>query len=326
MVFMVAESIVSALQKVVNLPRDGNDSLLFQGKELPIVEENFSVLSSSIIERELFFIDGGQAELLVASNFVLGFVRIVALGFKGKKKTVVDKREAYVLVTSSGLSGSIIYSAKVFAVKGDVSGLVPEVITVDSEDQMFRSGVQRAPIAKLVGMTRHFLELGLARDISIKFPESVTVMDGTLDANYPNEAKLVADLSSNVCALAKSSSLFTSGGGSPTVVLSKICPFKGNPWIYSFSNSLHFVKLHPKSNHIFRFSGLSESAALLLELSSDPIFLGYPYGLILVDRLARISEKEKSRLRAQFLLRKELAGLKEFLATQDAHGILDQMG
>ncbi|MBT4446910.1 hypothetical protein HOA92_07400 [archaeon] len=326
MEFMVAESIVSALKQVATIPLNQNDSLLFQGKQLPINSDDFSPLQNLNLEKEVFFIDGGQAELLVASNFVLAYLRVAAVGFKGLKKTAIETFEAYVLVSASGNNGSIVYSAKLFDVKGKASSLVDnELLKVNSEDQLFRSGIGRAPITKLVSMTRRFLELGLAKEISSK-EGSVVVLDGTLDARYPGEEKIVSLLPENVVALAKSSQLFTASGGSPTVSLSKLSPFLESAWIHSFDSHLHFVKLHPKSNHIFRFSGSKEYAALLIELSTDPIFLGYPYPLILVDRLARVSDREKSRLRSQFLLRKDLSELREFLATSDAHGILDRVG
>ena len=99
------------------------------------------------------------------------------------------------------------------------------------------------------------------------------------------------NLQEKVSALAKTSSLFTVLGNSPVILLNKIGPI-GN-WNYQLESKTHFVKLHPKAKHVFRFEGNLTCLFSLVEQSSDATFLGYPYGLVLVDKMARISNSEK---------------------------------
>ncbi len=321
------QDILEALSTLTMRKYAANDALLYKNKQLAIDSNNFETINSATDNKELFFIDGGQAELLLAGNFVLSFIRICALGMKDNKKTVIDTRECYVLVKATGESGRISYSSEVFDVRGNVAQLLDSnVLTVDSNDTKLRSGNSRAPITKIVNMARRFMELGLAKEIAAKNTESFVLLDGSLDAKYPKEDEIIASLPNNISALAKTNSLFTVGGSSPTVLLSQLDPNSNESWVYSFQEQLHFVKLNPKAQHVFRFDGNTNILFSLLKQSSDPIFLGYPYGLILVDKLARVSEKEKSQLKAQFLLRKDLAHLKEHLASSNAHEILDRIG
>jgi hypothetical protein len=60
--------------------------------------------------------------------------------------------------------------------------------------------------------------------------------------------------------------------------------------------------------------------------SSDALFLGYPYGLIAVDKLARVSNEEKRSMTMNILLRAENKDILEYLSTTNAHDILDRLG
>lgn len=77
---------------------------------------------------------------------------------------------------------------------------------------------------------------------------------------------------------------------------------------------------------MFRFTGNKNFLPPLVENSGDALFLGYPYGLIAVDKFARISNEEKKNLRMNILLKAENKEIAEYLSTTDAHGILDNMG
>lgn len=322
------QRIITELQEICASKKGKEDSLLYKGQSLNIDISNFNGIEPKDSEKELCFIDGGQTELLVAGNFALQYLRVAAVSFIGLKKQKILRLQAYCLTKTKVLEGEISYSASLYFDGSEIEGvnLNPEELTVSSTNELVRSGGQRASITKLGGIVRRFLELKLAKKISSDNPESYVILDGCLDARYPGEKKIIDSLPSNVSALAKTTQLFTVHGGSPTVYLSEICSIKNSNWVYSFTNNLHFAKLNPKSRHVFRFDGDKEILNYLLPQCSDPIFLGYPYGLILVDKLARVSEQEKSRLRSKFLLRKDLTFLKDQLASQDAHEILDGVG
>ena len=186
-------------------------------------------------------------------------------------------------------------------------------LQISSTDSSIRIGQERAPISKVANIARRFAELALAS----KQPNSI--LDGTLEQTYNNEYKY----HSNFSALAKSSSLFTASGNSPTILLNKLSP--EGCWNYELTEKTSFVKLNENSKHVFRFEGNKQLLSALKTNSTDALFLGYPYGLVLADQLARVSNSEKRTLRAKFLLNKENQEIINYLSTTNAHIIIDKL-
>lgn len=286
-------------QHLQSFPED--DTIIFNNKLYPINKDNFSPITSH--NTEITFIDGGQAEIAKAANFCLSIIRIAAVTFPTKK---ITKKEFYLLTTFKNNT----YHSKIF---GDI--LINEQdLTIDSRDNSIRIGKERAPINKVANMARRFAELSLAKQ------HNNVILDGTLEATYPNEEKYLPNCSS----LAKSSSLFTVTGNSPIVLLNKLGP--ENCWYYSLNEQTSFVKLHSKAKHVFRFEGDKELIPSLINNSTDPLFLGYPYGLLLVDKLARVSNEERNTLRLKFILNNDNKEIVNYLQTTNAHSILDNIG
>ncbi len=59
----------------------------------------------------------------------------------------------------------------------------------------------------------------------------------------------------------------------------------------------------------------------LAENSQDPVFLGYPYGLVDADKNARVSNAEKGFLRTVFSSKIDLEKYNQL----DAHDVLDKI-
>jgi len=111
------------------------------------------------------------------------------------------------------------------------------------------------------------------------------------------------------------------------------------PLVHSTTSShqadIAFLKLHEKTQHVFRFEIYKEQnelindvIALLKQQSHDPVFFGYPYGLIQADAFARITNKEKEYVLTKFLARfgNDFQKLKKYMTAIDAHSILDSIG
>jgi len=293
-----------------------DDSLIFNNKVIKIDKNNFSEIKEENNKRKIAFIDGGQAEILSAGNFCLSFIRIGALVYQDNKMIKDYQHEFYLLTTAKYQNNDLTYESKIFT---NTPSLIYEAdLTISSNDPSIRNGIERAPISKVSSMARRFAELSLAK----KVEADIIVVDGTLEPTFRNEEKYL-DLPENVCSLAKSSSLFTASGNSPVVLLNRIglhgC------WNYLIEDDSFFVKLHPRSKHVFRFMGNKDFLTALTENSRDALFLGYPYGLIAVDRFARVSSSEKKNMLASFLLRNENKNLSDYLSTINAHDILDRI-
>ena len=118
-----------------------------------------------------------------------------------------------------------------------------------------------------------------------------------------------------ICALSKTCELFTDKGNSILSLLNEIQPDK--EWYYypitktNQKYEILFIKLNEKSKYIFRLDVLNKDMgkveqvlSLLKSNSKDPVFLGYPYGLIEADRFARISNEELELLKTKFMIQK----------------------
>ena len=318
------------------------DHLLFNSSILSISQDNFQeippLFDQTSEKKTIAFIDGGQAEIMAAGNLSVSFIRAVALVFKGMQKIQVVKREFFLLSSALYTSGDIFYQGKIFGDKIFGEKIIEEQdLFVSSHDSSLQQGWERASISKLANMARRFSELALASEV----PADIVVLDGTLDPGFTNEEKYLPQRNAQqkttplsdvahgipqekiIGALAKSSSLFTSSGNSPVVLLNKL---RQGVWQYHVNAATCFVKLHAAANHVFRFVGNRGALLYLVEHSQDAAFLGYPYGLILADRLARVSNEERTSLRLKLLLDQENKEIRDYLQTSNAHDILDSLG
>ncbi|MBU0470676.1 MAG: hypothetical protein KKA62_00550 [Nanoarchaeota archaeon] len=306
------------LRRVLN-NFNSEDSLIYNNRIITISKNNFSPLPSIYSpewnNKSVAFIDGGQAEIISAGNFCLSFIRVGALIFQGNKKIKDHKQEFYLLTTGKYYNQDLFYESKIFGDK-----MIEEAdLLISSTDSSIKSGLERAPVSKVANMARRFAELSLAEEIDADF----VVLDGILEPTFKNEEKYLLG-SDKICSIAKSSSLFTVSGNSPVVLLNKLGP--QDCWSYLIDNDSHFVKLNERGKHVFRFMGDKAVLPFLKENSQDALFLGYPYGLIAVDRFVRVSNEEKNSLRIKFLLREENKEITEYLNTSNAHDLLDNLG
>ncbi len=293
------------------------DTIIFNNQHYPINKLNFQPINNSN-EKTMAFIDGGQAEIISTGTFCLSFIRIFGIVFQGTKKVTDYKNEFYLFTKAVWKNNDLVYESKLFPLTDSL--VYEEDLLISSNDATIKVGSERAPISKVTNMARRFAELALAARVSA---DSI-VLDGTLEATFKNEEKYLTILSDNVCGLAKSSSLFTTSGNSPIILLNKIGP--QGCWQYFLNQKTKFVKLHPSAKHVFRYEGNSEILSSIISHCTDALFLGYPYGLILVDKLARVSNQEKNSLVAKFLLNKDNQEIAKYLHASDAHAILDRLG
>ncbi len=296
-----------------------SDKIIFNNKFLEINKNNFESIHPPSSPKSIAFIDGGQAEILSAGNFCLSFIRVGAQVYSKNKKIKDCKLEFYLLTTAKYENNDLVYEAKTFPLSGEK--LINEQdLIIPSTDATIKTGLERASITQVTNIARRFAELSLCCKVDAGF----IVLDGILEPSFRNEEKYLAQLPANVCALAKSSSLFTAYGNSPVVLLNKLGPERC--WSYFVEGNTYFVKLHPKAKHIFRFTGDRNALPFLMENSTDALFLGYPYGLIAVDKFSRISNEEKKNLRMNILLKAENKEIVDYLSATNAHDILDNLG
>ncbi len=312
------------------------DKIIFNSSLRPCNSVQFTPLLPFSTTKTIAFVDGGQAEVISAGNFCLSFIRAGAVFFQGEVKVGYEKKEFYLFTKARYSNNDLLYESMIFPVGAGMPIDVKDV-SISSTDSSIRIGMKRASIAAVSTIARRFAELQLAASV----PADYVLLDGALEPTLKNEEKYLSLLPPSGSALAKTCTLFTTSGNNPAVLLNKIarrtlsfctegettpsCAGKGC-WSYHVEDKTYFVKLHEQAKHVFRFEGKAEILPLLLPTSRDALFLGYPYGLILADQLARVSNEEKNSLRMNFLLRKENKEILEYLNATNAHEILDRLG
>lgn len=305
---------------------------------IPYSLENYHEIPQNAQDMTVTFIDGGNAEILTSSHFSLSFIRVVAITFTETRKKHTEKTEFYLLTTSKNQE-EIKYTSRIFPVTGTIFPQESE-LSLSSVDETLRHGTRRATPSSLAGVARRFSELLLAQHLLEHKKNDVVVLDGNLQATYTNESaylqqieQLAKQKKKKVISIGKTTTLFANTGNT---FASLLYNNKKGAWYYypvgktEKGPEIYFAKLHPLSKHVFMlesFDQITDEIMSSLKLhASDPVFLGYPYGLVEADRAARVSNQEATYLKTKII---SLLGnpqqLEHLLSTQNAHSILDSL-
>lgn len=283
---------------------------------VPLREENFTQIAVKNTAETLTFIDGGNAEILKTPDYSLQFLRFAAVGFKNNKRVFQKIKEGHIVVSAQE---QIVTQQYGF----DIS--FPQ-LALDSP--LLKTSETRTKLNTVANIFRSLYEIEFAKQM-----QGIIILDRSLiPANYLEEKALqeLYEANKNIIGVNKTTALLCNTGES---IISALEDFeKKGSWCYYplFSTHEHallaFVKLHALSKHVFRLevhekNDIKESASILASISHDGAFIGYPYGLIVADHLARVSNKEKETLQTVFF---NQAG-KEFSTALNAHDILDRM-
>ena len=304
--------------------------------------KNFHELKKWPLNRKIAFVDGGNIEIISSANFSLNLVRIAYVIYSKNSKQRV-KHDIFVFIEAKPENNEIHFKASLFILDKNMQF---NDLSFSSYDKTIMKGVNRAEISSVASVIRRFLELRMAKTISdSKLADSI-VLDGNLQCTFTGENIHMEELrksclKSNIilAALSKTCSIFTDDGDLLTAVLDK--SGGGKEWYYNpiatIKNPNHkaeifVVKLHSNSKHVFRFEIIdvhkdkaNELISDLRSLSLDPVFLGYPYGLVEADRLARVGNNEKDSLKTMFLARLNSRKAEKYMGSLNAHKILDKI-
>ncbi len=308
-------------------------------KPIRLDKNNFHKINKTEKNKKIAFIDGGNAELLNLANLSLQLVRVYYNIFNKNKKIDSKRFDFYVLVEAVDKNGEINYSVDI------APDTFLDKLLFDSFDETIREGNHRINISKVGEVVRRFLELHFASVITDNLGNGdIIVLDGSLKASITNENKFFSALFEKalkkgiiITALSKTCTYLTNNGNSAISAINSISP--SGCWYYhpvaEISSEEHqadmfFVKLNEKSKYTFRFEVFKKNKYeidsildLLVNNSKDPVFLGYPYGLIDADKFARVSNNEKGYLKTMLMVKLKREDLEK---QSDAHKILDSIG
>ena len=289
--------------------------------ELPIDKALFSPLSPVVSGRPVILVDGGNGEIAKASDFSLHFARIAFVKYKDNKRVDSSVRECFIIANSLVEGNRLFFRVDCIDAR---DGGVFDSFRIDARDKALSTGNKLIEPDVAVLHVRKLLELKLLLDLAEKGADCVLVRDGDFE-DGPFVEDILSELKRSgriVFGVSKTSTLLTDSGDAAVEVLLR---FGGRgPWVYKADSSFYFVKFHSSSDYVFKVDFLGDpDISVLSELAgmcSDPVFLGYPYGLIAVDALARVSSSFVDIYRALF---ESVVGVSQ--VSKNAHDILNKV-
>lgn len=279
---------------------DPGSNILVDNIAVPVSSLSFSIPSSDF--SRIAFVDGGNAEVVGSANYSLQLAKLYYCIYDGKKKIKQQLDRFYILAIVDK------DKVRVECFGRDLS------FEIGLNDVSLRTGFYAVSPQRVAEHARKLAEFGLVSELS---KEQFVVRDGDLDDSAVLESVFLKK-SVNTVGLAKTNSLFTDSGASAVSVVQKHAP--GGVWCCKLTDSISIVKLHSKSNYAFVLHSVvpEKVFSLLVQNSSDACFFGYPYGLILADKIARVRKDEVKTALLEFCS----AGLKDCV---DPHEILNRL-
>lgn len=310
------EEVIKSINFSNNFEGEEADLKGVRNKPFIFTEKNFKSIGSG--SGAISFVDGGNSELLKSPNFSLQLCRVAYCTFENGKRVKQDRKDFFVLV-------EVVNDKFVVKTFGEDLNL-----EFDVDDENFKVGKSIGSVSSVVNAVRRFAEIKLASSLN-----TIVVLDGSLQQNYTFEDKFLRELQGKkVVGFCKTSALLTKSGNS-VLALMNLHPgkFVYHPVVEifdeSYSAKICFARLNENSKHVFKIDFNSEIddniLGLLAENSRDPVFLGYPYGLVLADQLARVSNTEAEYMKTKFISKIKDKDLLRYLNALNAHDILDKI-
>ena len=279
-------------------PLDYGIPLIKGAENIPLSEENFHPVEMKTSNKKVCFVDGGNNLIYLSPGHAIHLTRLYYSMFEGKKKV---EQGRYTFIIDSRYDG-MEYIANIYDM--DNSEIYEDTMNIPEGEMDERE--------KIKGVGSHIRRIGewlLIEKIMDKC--DIVVKDGSLQTTEKGEYEYVDRIFEKkegvVVGLSKTCTILTSTGYSLVGAIHHLSLKKGirAPWYYypiaknigTIKGDMFVVKLHPNASHTFRCEiappdNPGEIFEILASLSNDPIFPGYPYGLIDADVNARVSDEE----------------------------------
>lgn len=302
----------------------------------PIEKEGWRELDAAG-SAEIAFVDGGNSLIIQTPTAELHKIRAAAVVMKGEKMARLNQKEGLLLVKAKVDDGKITYEASFLepSLGGKETMKLPEVANSEK------------PLGKAAEICRKLCELSIAKEAlgELSGDAKFVVLDGTLETFGEQERTELRSLEETAAAnnvllgsVAKTCSLLADNGDSLISAAGKISNGKEGFIVVAEGRSerhrasIAVARLNKWAQHTFRVevannSSLLQLAEALVQQSNDLAFPGYPYGLVMADRMARVGNSETELLQAK--TRATATGeMKAMLQSQkamNAHSILDRI-
>lgn len=297
---------------------------------------NFQAIKPGSAGRKICCVDGSNMELIAAPDFSVQLIRTCAVVYKDNKREGMKRDEFYVLVSTKGEGEGMSYSVQTYP---DRTGR----IELDMYDETMRTGRERVVLGKVGELVRSLAEVEVKRAALSELGEGdMIIRDGCLEPKLTLEEEMFKRLFDEakdvvLLGLSKTTDMLTDSGQSLPGALNAQAP--DGAWMYyplaesKTDLGIGIVKLHRKSAYTFRLDFLKQhtnrigdACNELAHHSCDPVFIGYPYGLVEAHRGAKISGAERQQLLTVFKARagKDWQKIESGMRAADAHEVLDR--
>lgn len=286
-------------------------------------------------EVKIAFVDGGNSQIIKTPAAELQRIRTAAVVTGGKKLIEVAQKEGYLLAKlQPDNSGKLHFNAN----------LTDSTLEIRNSDVEGGSSGNNE-LTKFCEAARRIAEIKAAERAVKNLDGGFAVLDGTLEAFSENEKKALEKLFASAAgknvtigSVAKTCSIMADNGEPLIEAAERASRGKeGYALVAEGTNERHnaavaVARLNSSANHLFRVearnaSDLGKLLAALRDQSNDATFPGYPYGLIMADRFARVSDNDAEVTKSKIAATAN-AEIKELLRQEkalDAHSILDRM-
>lgn len=305
-----------------------------------LTKDNFTELKTVTSGRKVCCVDGGNNKIFESPSDSVHLIRIYFNLFEGEKR--VENIEPFTALLTSKLTGEDI-RAELRTVSGSIPLSRTEFFLKEDDLE------EKKPVN--AGHTiRKYLEWGVLRHAVEEYLEEgdIVVRDGVLQTTVESERKFADEayraVEQNDVALvgiAKTSSLMTTNDYPLIASVQALArETDKDPWYYhpiaknehpDHKGEMYIVKYHPSSNYAFRTEFYREvevdEEEVLAELAfqgKDPVFLGYPYGLVDADKKARVTDEEIDYLK-NMCDNKMKESFRDKINTRNAHDRLSNI-
>ncbi|MFO8110808.1 MAG: DNA double-strand break repair nuclease NurA [Thermoplasmata archaeon] len=306
----------SIIEEMGGIPDEWGDPLFqhHQGyyESVPLSTDNFSKYGfRDKGDRIVCCVDGGNNCIYRSPVDSLHLIRVYFNLFKGRKRYKnVKPLNTFLMVEDNDRH----VKCNLYPMESDIS--IPKRDFLLSKDEL--GGSEKA--GRII---RTYLEWSAMKYAVEEYLHDgdILVKDGVLQTSVENEKKYadalyhaVEEMNVNLVGIAKSCSLRTTLGH-PLISAVRFFArdFDSELWMYhplainhnpDHRGDMSIVKYHPRSEYVFRtefYDGFKqekeEVLGYLANQARDPLFLGYPYGLVDADIKARVSDEETKHLR-----------------------------
>lgn len=317
--------LVDELKKKLNISTNSDNYFMINERRFLIDKKNFQNIEKVKENFEqVSFIDGGSCSILSSSDICLGLIRIVELKIRyenSKKNKKLLKKDLFVMAT---IENSLL-KIKTYP-KSEFESLI-----ISYDNPLFYEK-NEIKIDNIINLIRRISELNTV----LRSNSELIVLDGSFDSKSKFEEEKINQIQKKeniICAFSKTTRIISDKGNSIGYALTNL---DNSEWIYNVDKCESvFIKLNKNSDYVFRLDVINKNEEkipkifnYLGSISNDAVFLGYPYYLIEVDRLARISNNEKNNLltKVKIMFGKDWRNIKRRLNAINAHDVLDKIG